>query len=562
MAEKSETQKILLGMCPPESRVSYPYTAKLSADVVLIDGFIFLYSKGNDLCTLRIRKWHPNHTKAAPQANPDGTIPFHLLQQMFDSHGSSNIGVHPAECKNKKTTHRTEEGKWRDLGVAFEKILRKAFMISGAKCVTLLFDKREHISKAKSIAQCRRAAARKKERERQKEKDQKDGIEPTQGIPFTFDSISPDQNLPYPWSEVAGNKDLLAIVVQYILVYHIIPKIDSILKNRDQLLVVDGHNLKSIARPEIPRLLSNDIPLLFRNREIIPWDAMRNSVGESDHTVFHYIHHFMSSPHTNEIYRSYRIMSNDTDLLLLSICMLERRDLAVEWSEHRSTDKEGKKLAPFDIVLQIPNSKTEKKPYLFYFIHVNRLIEYIRKTNPKFAKIERPVQNLAFSMYLKSHDYDDSRDYSVKFLNRIGHKKIWQTMTNYATEIGSLIHWDAQGRFHQIKGEAIRKLVCATYFVHYDTIKSEKARLYPFGTSLASITFDALTQQVANKNLGKSEEYRLQIPPNVDILKKAMRLNFLIALFDDAIHGCAGTEERSISENDLIYCGYDEMQIT
>jgi hypothetical protein len=541
MCNKSETQKILLGLADPTEEVTHPYTKKLGADVVFIDGFIFLYSKGSDLCSLRILKQHP---KDAVQISGDSyessyaALKRHMeLADTCEAESSSSH--HPQEMEKGHHYMRRETGIWNDLGLYFEKLLKEAASIRDAKCIVLGFDKRQYISKAKSIAQRRRNEERRKTREKQIRDDTARGIDPTQGIPFTLDSIQPSHPLPYPWSEIASNKNLLGIVVQYLLIYHILPKFEKIRHSEDQIIVIDGHNLENIQNPRIPLGISNSIPLLIRSNQVIQWDPMRNTVGEFDHTIFHYMHHFTSSPKTRDKFRTFRILSNDTDILLLSICMLERPDLA-----------DAKRIPKID--LQIPTRQLNGPKY--NLVRVNRLVTHLSQSYPIFWEIPRPIQNLAFILYLKAHDYDDPNDYSSVFLNQMGHRKLLQSFMGYHEQIGSIIQWNADGRFLCIRGESISKIIHGAYFEHYDKVK--KQRIWEDGASIGSIGFDTLATMVEEANLGKSDRYKIAIPSRSDIVKKSLRLHFLVALFDDAIHGCANTETRRIKEENLDLFGF------
>lgn len=523
MANKSNTQSLLLGLCPPpvQERVLHSYSVKVESDVCLIDGFIFLYSKGNDLCNLRVNK----QRNGASIAIPDNGNVFDSLRAAFGQ--SSGPIRHPDEMDHRI---RPEKGVWSDLGSAFERIVRDAFATRGAKLVVLGFDKRQHISRAKGVAQARRREGYARKREAQIEKDTKQGVPHTQGIPFIFQSIRPSDYLPYPWSEIASNKSLLGIVVQYILHHHLIPRLDKI-SSPGQVLVLDGHNMAGILEGA-----DNDVPLLIRHGKarITHWKALRNTVGEFDHCIYHYIYKMLRSKSTKS-WRRFRVLSSDTDISIMAVYMIELL---------------GDDAPTID--MQIPVSG--KGSHKFNMLRVNRLVDGILDARPVLRSMHRPVTNLAFGLYLKANDYDDDEHYDERFFHKIGHTKILAAYLANLDVIGPLCKWDDEARLDRIRGEAVRKLVVAAYFQHYDQFKSDKARLYPEGTEFGDLTdLNDVREEALAKGDGKP------CPPTVrDMKRKAKRIHFLATLYDDAVHGEATIEDRTILDEDMHLFGYEE----
>lgn len=533
MASKSATQNILLDMAP--SAVSSA-GLKRKADVVLIDGLIFLQKKGRDLCTLGVEK-----RASVISVDLSGTEEerYRKLSAMIGDGSAMSIDVHPED----KPLHmkRTETGTWGELGAYFQRLVSDAFAVHGVKRVILSFDKRDFISHTKALVQTKRQAAREGELARQKARDLARGVEPVQGIPFTIDELHPAKMLPYPWALVTSDKMQLTVVVQYIVMRHIIPALAQLRKRPEQDLIVDGHALHLVPRSICTSLIQDvhpeldaSTPLHVRCDLTVHASARhKNTIGESDHVIFHYMHLALEDDGASR----FRVLTNDTDLLVLSICMLER--------EHPPDTRP-------HIDLQIPTREDDRSTY--YLVDVDKVVQTVTAQN---TVLQKSTQLLAFAMYLKSHDYDDHEQYSVPFFNRIGQQKIVDAYLQHAATIGPLVQ-RAHGML-RVNGDAVKKLVYATYYTYYDSLKGKTARIYPPETVMESVTLLDIAERVSDKNADKKPNMRMCVPSDDDIVRKALRLQFFLSLCDDAVHGRASASSRTIPDAMAEHFGYPQL---
>lgn len=515
MSGKSNTQLLLLDLLPPDVRakIKHSFSVKVESEVILVDGFIFLYSKGNDLCSIignKQRYIKKNYDSSRPH--------MEQVKKFFNDESDDND-----RKDNDYHMARKEQGVWSDLGDSFVRLIRDTFKLRKCHTVVLGFDKRQHISKAKSITTgTKRKAQYEKDRKRQIENDKKIGIEPTQNIPFTLDSIGPDKPLPYPWSAVASDKSLLRIVIQYIIMHHLIPDIDRILKE-GQTLLIDGHGLGGVMEDA-----DDDTPITIRyGKQIDFMKSMHNTVGEFDHCIYHYIHHYI-----NHGIKTFRILTSDTDIFMMGCWLAESHS---DVKLYMQIPIRGKGSAKFDI------------------LRIHDLVNEIT-VHQKFTKdMTTPMRNLTLALYIKSHDYDDPSHYKEEFMKGIGHKRILAAYKHYHHCIGDIAKFDDDVRLEYVRGDSVKKLIYATYFMHYDQWKSDKSRIYPQGLQFT----DVILLDDIRDRIQKRPKQGPMVPNDEDIIKKSYRLHFLSALYDDALNGRAMKDLRSISEEDFDEFGYD-----
>lgn len=560
MASKSLAKTALLDYCRERAAESgykgcsfeRKDSPKMSANLVLIDGFVLMDAQGHGCCLPTLREVTLAEIMDVDSDEESATDRTSVPETDSDFN-FANTGFEPnseREAAKKKARELAERahscGLWRHFTANIRRVLEAALARPGVTTVVFGFDKKQFVDQVKRITHTKRSEERKRARGNQIQRDRDAGLVDTRGIPFTFADIAPAKLMPYPWTEVRGSSEMLSAVIRYICLD--ICKNIQLPADKKCSVILDGHqlqhdDLQTAICPEAP-VVQATIPVVVSHEGVGNAVAMENCVGEFDHTMFYYLTSFLQKPSVGSIFNFapptrdapavVRFRTNDTDAFLFGLV----------YQEYMCADD-----VNVQLVIEFPG-KFGKPDTIIDIAPLERFLA------SELPNLQWPAASVVYALFLKSNDYD------APFLHGVGPRTLLNALMHHAAEIGDLVGGNPAvatsldlPRYQRIMyPDALQKLVMAVcvHVKHFSRVpKAIKAD--PCALRLQMRQKLAEYKRVTYREIClAARSGRVQLPDVHELLQKWLRHIYFIAINEDLMLARA----RSIPYESIEQYGY------